>query len=82
MDKKHEIPNEETKKAIKEVERMKENPNMGKEYNDADEMLKEMLDYINANCDYVDEQEQEEIESLNINFDDLSGKELTLDEIL
>lgn len=82
MDKKYEIPNAETKKAIKEVERMKENPNMGKEYVDADDMLKEMLDYINANCDYVDEQEQEEIESLNINLDDLSGKELTLDEIL
>lgn len=82
MDKKNEIPNEETKKAIKEVERMKENPNIGKEYTDADEMLKEMLDHINASCGYVDKQEQEEIESLNINVDDLSGKELTLDEIL
>ena len=40
MDKKKEIPNEETQKAIKEVERMKENPNMGKEYSDADDMLK------------------------------------------
>lgn len=82
MDKKNETPNEETQKAIKEVERMKENPNMGKEYTDADDMLKEMLDYINANCGYVDKQEQEEIESLNINFDDLSGNELILDEIL
>lgn len=72
MDKKHEIPNEETKKAIKEVERMKENPNIGKEYTDVDDMLKEMLDHINANCGYVDEQEQEEIETLNINSDDLS----------
>lgn len=82
MDKKYEIPNEETKKAINEVEKMKENPNIGKEYTDADDMLREMLDHINANCGYVDKQEQEEIESLNINFDDLSGKELTLDEIL
>lgn len=61
---------------------MKENPNMGKEYTDVDDMLKDLLDQINANCAYVDKQEQEEIESLNINFDDLSGKELTLDEIL
>lgn len=55
---------------------------MGKEYTDVDDMLKDLLDQINANCAYVDKQEQEEIESLNINFDDLSGKELTLDEIL
>lgn len=61
---------------------MKENPNMGKEYTDVDDMLKDLLDQINENCAYVDKQEQEEIESLNINFDDLSGKELTLDEIL
>lgn len=41
-----------------------------------------LLEYVNANCDYMDRHEQEEIEALNINFDDLSGKELTLDELL
>lgn len=41
-----------------------------------------LLEYLNANCDYVDRNEQEEIEALNIDFDDLSGKELTLDELL
>ena len=41
-----------------------------------------LLEYINANCDYMNSQEQEEIETLNIKFDNLSGKELTLDELL
>ena len=41
-----------------------------------------LLEYINANCDYMNSQEQEEIETLNIEFDNLSGKELTLDELL
>ena len=41
-----------------------------------------LLKYINANCAYIDKQEQEEIEDLNIDFDDLNGKELTLDELL
>ena len=41
-----------------------------------------LLEYINANCAYVDKNEQEEIEALNIDFDDLSGKELNLDELL
>lgn len=41
-----------------------------------------LLEYINANCDYMDSSEQAEIEALNIDFDDLSGKELTLDELL
>ncbi len=41
-----------------------------------------LLEYINANCDYMDSSEQAEIGALNIDFDDLSGKELTLDELL
>lgn len=41
-----------------------------------------LLEYINANCTYMDIHEQEEVEALNIDFDDLSGKELTLDELL
>lgn len=41
-----------------------------------------LLEYLNANCEYMDSTEQAEIEALNIDFDDLSGKELTLDELL
>lgn len=40
-----------------------------------------LLEYINANCDYVDNSEQAEIEALNIDFDDLSGNELSFSEI-
>ncbi len=41
-----------------------------------------LLEYISSNCAYMDSTEQKEIEELNIDFDDLSGKELTLDELL
>ena len=41
-----------------------------------------LLEYINANCAYMDKNEQEEIEALNIDFDNLSGKELNLNELL
>ena len=41
-----------------------------------------LLDYINENCSYIDSNEQKEIEALDIDFDNLSGKELTLDELL
>ena len=40
----YETPNAETIQAIKEVARMKENPSIGKEYNNADDMMKELLD--------------------------------------
>ena len=41
-----------------------------------------LLEYINSNCIYVDNGEQEEIESLNLDFDEFTGKELSLDELL
>ncbi len=41
-----------------------------------------LLEYLNKNCDYVDDNEQEEIKSLKLNFDDMSGKELSLNELL
>lgn len=41
-----------------------------------------LLEYISENCAYMDSNEQEEIETLNIDFNDLNGKELTLDELL
>ena len=34
-----------------------------------------LLEYINANCAYVDKNEQEEIEALNIDFDDLTSSD-------
>ena len=34
-----------------------------------------LLEYINANCEYVDKNEQEEIEALNIDFDDLTSSD-------
>lgn len=37
-------PNAETIQAIKEVEKMKENPNLGKEYTNVDDMMKDLLD--------------------------------------
>lgn len=41
-----------------------------------------LLEYLTANCAYLDEAEQKEIEALNIDFENLDGKEMTLDELL
>lgn len=41
-----------------------------------------LLEYLNKNCDYVDDNEQEEIKSLKLNFADVSEKELSLNELL
>lgn len=38
-----EISNRETREAIKEVQRMKTDPTMGKTYTDVDEMMKDLL---------------------------------------
>ncbi len=37
------IPNEETKEAFEEVERMKKDSTLGKGYTDVDEMMRELL---------------------------------------
>lgn len=37
------IPNPETKAAIEEVQKLKENPSMGKSYTDIDQMMEELL---------------------------------------
>ena len=34
-----------------------------------------LLEYINKYCEYVDENEQKEIEALNIDFDDLTSSD-------
>ena len=38
-----ELPNEETRKAIEEVRRMKADPSLGKSYTDVDAMMEELL---------------------------------------
>lgn len=38
-----EVPNEETRQAIEEVQRMKKDPSIGKTYTDVDLMMKELL---------------------------------------
>ena len=38
------VPNEETRQAIEEVQRMKADPSLGKSYTDIDLMMKELLD--------------------------------------
>ena len=40
----NDIPNEETKEAIKEVKEMIADPSKGKSFNDVDAMMKELLD--------------------------------------
>lgn len=41
-----------------------------------------LLEYLNTNCAYVDDNEQKEIKNLKLNFDDMSGKELSLKDLL
>lgn len=41
-----------------------------------------LLEYLNKNCDYVDDNEQEEFNNLKLNFADINGKELSLNELL
>lgn len=42
----------------------------------------ELLNFMVANCKPVDAIEQAEIDNMNIDFDDIDGKELSLDEVL
>lgn len=37
------IPNEETRRAIKETERMLKDPSLGKSYTDVDELMRDLL---------------------------------------
>lgn len=41
-----------------------------------------LLDFLLKNCSYVDKEEQNDFEKMNIDFSDLSGKEILLDEFL
>ena len=48
--------------------------------NKSEEM--DLLSFMQENCKYVTEEEQKEIDDMNIDFSDCSGKELSLDELL
>ncbi len=39
-------------------------------------------EYLQKNCKAISKEEEEEIKALNIDFDDLSGKELSLSDVL
>ncbi len=39
-------------------------------------------EYLQKNCKAISKKEEEEIKALNIDFDDLSGKELNLSDVL
>ena len=40
-----------------------------------------LLSFMQENCKYVTEEEQKELEEMNVDFSDSSGKELSLDEL-
>lgn len=42
----------------------------------------DLLTFLNNNCSYVSKKEQKEIDSMNIDYADIEGKELSLDELL
>lgn len=42
----------------------------------------DLLSFMQENCKYVTEEEQIELEEMNVDFSDCSGKELSLDELL
>lgn len=39
-----------------------------------------LLQHLNANCVFVDEQEQHEIDALTLDFSHFEGREVSLDE--
>lgn len=41
-----------------------------------------LLEFLNENCRKVDEEEQKELESMNLDFADTSGKEIELKDVL
>ncbi len=42
----------------------------------------DLLDYMNANLSAVSEEEREELDALDIDFDDLNGVELSVKDVL
>lgn len=48
--------------------------------NDQDNM--ELLEFLNNNCEYVSDNEQNYLDSLDIDFTETEGKEISLDDFL
>ena len=48
--------------------------------NDQDNL--ELLEFLNNNCEYVSDSEQNYLDSLDIVFSETNGKEITLDDFL
>lgn len=48
--------------------------------NDQDNL--ELLEFLNNNCEYVSDSEQKYLDSLNIDFSETEGKEISLDDFL
>ncbi len=42
----------------------------------------DLVNFLNAHLDFVSEEEQREIDALNINFNNLDGEELSIDDFL
>lgn len=47
-----------------------------------DEENMDLYDFLDNNCKYVSKTEQKHIESLNIDYSDTNGKEITLNDFL
>ncbi|WP_067143462.1 hypothetical protein [Oceanivirga salmonicida] len=41
-----------------------------------------LLEFLNSNCKYVSKEEQIEFDNLDIDFNDLNGEELSLEDVL
>lgn len=41
-----------------------------------------LLEYLNENSAFVDKQEQQELDALNLDFSSFDGREISLDELL
>ena len=48
--------------------------------NDQDNM--ELLEFLNNNCEYVSDNEQNYLDSLDVDFTETEGKEISLDDFL
>ncbi len=48
--------------------------------NQAEEM--DLLSFLKESCDFVSKEEQKEFEKMNIDLSDLSGEEISLNELL
>lgn len=41
-----------------------------------------LAEFLNKNCDYVSKEEQAEIDDMNIDYNDLNGEEININDLL